>query len=108
MEDIDIAREYLQLEYPTFDKSDIDLEMKNFLPDDSDLENEADLKRLNLKKYATKGRAELESLRSELEKPSMKALAPEIQEKINFARNKINLTLSTVKKSKTQHPLSVR
>lgn len=82
--DIEVAREFLQMEYPTLNASEINLELQKFVPSEEDLENETALKNLELKKLATKGRAELDKLKKELKTP-VNQLSPELQSKIEYA-----------------------
>lgn len=69
------AREFLQIEYPSFTKEDIDQEMKKYkmISEDEDLDGDAEEKnaarKLELKKLATKGRAALEELKKGFELP---------------------------------------
>lgn len=66
VEDIDVAREFLQYEYPTFTKEEIDLELRKFKVSEYDEEEDIATKKLELKKYATKGRDVLKKLTEEL------------------------------------------
>lgn len=83
--DLEVAREFLQLEYPNSTKDEIDLELKKFITSEDDLDDEIAQKNWELKKYATKGRAELDKLKANLGQPSASSLPAELQEKINFA-----------------------
>ncbi len=83
--DADVAREFLQLEYPTFTREEINLELENLLPSEDDLDSEAAKKSLELKKYAIKGRKALEALKQDLGTPSTNSLTPEIKQKLEFA-----------------------
>lgn len=83
--DLEVAREFLQLEYPNSTKDEIDLELKKFITSEDDFDDEVAQKNWELKKYATKGRAELEKLKANLGQPSASPLPAELQEKINFA-----------------------
>lgn len=85
--DIDIAREALQLEYPTLSKEDIELELSTkFISDEDDLDIDIARKNLELKKYATKGRQALEQMKADLGKPSDYTLTPEIRQEVEFAK----------------------
>lgn len=82
MSDLDIAREYLQIEYPSLTPSEIELEMKQYVKSEDDLDDEAAMKQLSLKKYAAKGRQVLEGMKLELNSPSQAAISPEIKSKV--------------------------
>lgn len=84
--DLDIAREFLQLEYPTLTNQEVSLELQRFKADEDDLDSEIAQKNLELKKYATKGRAELEKLKMDLGQPSTSNLTPELKEQLDFAK----------------------
>lgn len=83
--DLEVAREVLRLEYPTFSDSDLDIELENFKVSEEDLESEAKKKSHELKKYATKGRKILEGLKTDLGQPSTASYTQEIKSKIEFA-----------------------
>jgi hypothetical protein len=85
--DLDVAREFLQIEYPTLTKDEIALELEQFVPADDDLDNETAKKNLALKKYATKGRSVLETMKAELGEPSQARFTPEVTEQLDFAKN---------------------
>lgn len=82
MSDLDIAREYLQIEYPSLTPSEIELEMKQYVKSEDDLDDEAAMKQLSLKKYAAKGRQVLEGMKLELNSPSQATISPEIKSKV--------------------------
>jgi hypothetical protein len=84
--DLEIAREFLQLEYPSFNPDEIELELQNFSPNEEDLDSEAARRALELKKYATKGRKALEGLKVELGEPSIAGLTPEIKKQLDYAK----------------------
>lgn len=84
--DLEVAREFLQIQYPTFTKDEIDLELEQFIVSDDDLDTDEARKKLNLKKYAIEGRKTLESMRAELGEPSTDYLTPEVKEQVNFAK----------------------
>jgi hypothetical protein len=84
MSDQEVAREYLRHEFPDFSEEDIQLELQQYIPDEDDLDREAALKKLNLKKLVMKGRRELDSLRLELGKPAPTKLTPEQEQAISF------------------------
>jgi len=85
--DLEIAREFLQIEYPTFTKEEIELELGNLAPSEDDYEDDAAKKALELKKIAIKGREVLETYKADLSKPSTSNLAPEIKQKLDFAED---------------------
>jgi len=85
--DLDIAREALQIKYPTFTKEEIELEMDSYKPSEDDFDTDAAKKALSLKKFAIEGRKVLEDLKVEFETPSTSNLAPEIKQKLEFADN---------------------
>lgn len=87
VDDLEVAREFLRLEYPTLDESEISLELKKFIPEEEDFDDEAAMKKLNLKKYALKGRKALEELKSNLGQPNEISYPREIQEKVKYAEN---------------------
>ena len=84
--DLDVAREYLQIQYPNFTKEEIEAEMQDFISDDMDMDNEINKKSRQLKKYATVGRAELKKLVAELGEPVKPSYSPEIQKDLELAK----------------------
>jgi len=85
--DLDIAREFLQIEYPTLTKEEVNLELElKFKEGEDDLDTDIARKKLELKKYASKGRNVLNELKGDLGEPSSFSLTPEIQEQVNFAK----------------------
>lgn len=85
--DADVAREFLQLEYPELSPEEIDLELSTkFISSEDDLDNEAALKNLELKKYASKGRKELDKLVSELGNPNQVSYPTEVQQDLAIAK----------------------
>ena len=85
--DIEIAREALQLEYPTLTREDIELELSTkFIQNEDDLDTDIARKNLELKKYATKGRQALEQMKGDLGQPSDYVLTPEIRQEVEFAK----------------------
>ncbi len=84
MDNIDVAREFLQIKYPTLSESNIELELKQYIASDDDLEYEVDMKNLQLEKLAIEGREKLGELKSTLELPDASRLTPEIQNKLKF------------------------
>ena len=83
--DIDIVRENLQLDYPDATAQEINLELSRLTPSEDDLEDDVARKNWELKKLATKGRAELDKLKSNLSEPTTTHLPEEIQNKVSFA-----------------------
>ncbi len=67
MSNIDVAREILQYRYSELTPEEIQLELSNFVPREDDLEEDIARKNLNLKKFATDGRKELNSLKSQFD-----------------------------------------
>ena len=87
LKDLDVARELLQHEYPTLTEDEIQFELKrNFIASETDLDDEATSKNLDLKKYASRGRTVLGELVSKLDTPSMKSLPPEIEKEVNYSK----------------------
>lgn len=84
LDDLQVAREFLQHEYPTFTKEEIEAELKSFSPDDMDLDDEAATKARKLKKYAIEGRKVLDGLRADLE--STPKFSPEVQQDLDLAK----------------------
>ena len=85
--DIDIVRENLQLEYPNATAEEINIEIERLTPSEVDLEEDVARKNWELKKLATKGRAKLEELKSNLSEPSPTSIPKEFQEKISYAES---------------------
>jgi len=87
VDDIQVAREFLQIEYPTLTSEEIEFELeRNFIADeDVDLDDEIRLKNLELKKYASKGRPKLQEMVKEFGSPTQTNLPPELQDKIQYA-----------------------
>ena len=85
--DIDIAREFLQIEFPELSPEEIDLDLsQRFLSSEDDLDRDIALKNLELKKYAIKGRGELNKLKSELSTPNTANFTPEVQQDLQIAK----------------------
>ena len=87
VDDIQVAREFLQIEYPTLTPEEIEFELeRNFIADEEvDLDDEIRLKNLELKKYASKGRPKLQEMVKEFGSPTQDHLPQELQEKIQYA-----------------------
>jgi hypothetical protein len=100
--DLDVAREFLQIEYPTLSTEEVNLELQKFQASEDDLEDDVARKNLELKKYATKGRQTLESFKAELGEPSANMLPPEIQEQLNFAKD-VQSQIDSNKKSQEEY-----
>ena len=107
MEDIDIAREALRLEYPTFSPKEIQEELAQFMPSDEDYDNEAAKKARELKKYVTKGKVALNSLKSELGEASSDLFSPEVKQKITFA-DEVSAKILSNQAQQKEHNSSVR
>ena len=86
VDDFEVARELLQLEYPTLTSDEIQLELERYAPDELDDDREAAYKRLELKKLATRGREVLSNFKADLEKPSEALLSPELKQDLELAR----------------------
>lgn len=86
VDDFEVVRELLQLEYPTLTSDEIQLELERYAPDDLDDDREAAYKKLELKKLATRGREVLSSFKADLEKPSEALLSPELKQDLELAR----------------------
>lgn len=90
--DIDVAREFLQLEYPELTPEQIDLELNHkYLASEEDLDTDVALKNLELKKLASKGRKELTKLVSDLGTLKTDNLAPEVKQDLEIAKQYKNL-----------------
>jgi hypothetical protein len=85
--DDQIAREFLQIEYPELTPEEVDLELDTkFISSEDDLDNEAALKKLELKKYASKGRKELSKLVSEFGERGEVNYPKEVQQDLAIAK----------------------
>tara|TARA_R110000851_G_scaffold291462_2_gene445813 strand:+ start:7995 stop:9188 length:1194 start_codon:yes stop_codon:yes gene_type:complete len=96
MEDIDVAREILQVRYPELDESGIELELEQYIAVEEDLDREQAMKTHQLKKLAIEGRRELGELKSALDLPDTSVLTPEIQSQLKFVEEiKADVKVST-------------
>jgi hypothetical protein len=86
LNDLDVAREFLQHEYPTFTPAEINEELKSFQSDDMDDDSDISKKARELKKYSTKGRSVLGELVSQLGDVSATTLPPEVQKDLQLAK----------------------
>jgi hypothetical protein len=86
MSDLDVARETLQHEYPSLTPAEIDAELKSFIPNDLDDEEDISTKARNLKKYSTKGRDTLQKLVSDLGDVPQQMFSPEVQQDLKLAK----------------------
>lgn len=84
VEDKVIAREYLQLKYPTFTEQEIAFKMQSMLPSEDDLEDDLMRKNIELKTFASEGRGHLNSLRKELGTPVANLMTDEVKEKVSY------------------------
>jgi hypothetical protein len=85
--DDQIAREFLQMEYPELTPDEVELELSTkFISSEEDLDTEASLKKLELKKYASKGRKELSKLVSELGERGEVNYPEEVQQDLEIAK----------------------
>jgi len=105
MSDEQVAREYLQVEFPDFNEEEISLELEDYLPSDNDEFSDdprvALRKGVKLKKLASKARTELNKLRSEFDtvNPTSNSLTTEQQSDLKLASD----YKEAVKKSQTQN-----
>ena len=100
--DADIAREFLQIEFPELTQDEIELEVsQKFLSSEDDFDNEIAIKNLELKKYASKGRKELNKLVSDLGNPNPANLTPEHQQDLAIAKEYKELKAQSVVDNKT-------
>lgn len=86
LSDLDVAREFLQHEYPTFTPSEIDAELNSFIANDLDDDDDINTKSRQLKKYSTKGRDTLQKLVSNLDSVAQTSLPPEVQQDLELAK----------------------
>lgn len=86
LSDVEVAREFLQHQYPSFTKEEIEEELNSLIPSEDDLEYEAKNKSRQLKKYALQGRGVLKEFVSELGKPTQTSLSPEVQQDLELAK----------------------
>jgi hypothetical protein len=100
--DMDVAREFLQLEYPDSTPKELNLELKKFMESEDDLEEDLEQKQWELKKYAIKGRKELDKLKTDLGEPNQSSLSPEIREKVELA-DKIKSQVETNTKAQEDY-----
>lgn len=99
--DEQVAREYLQLEYPELSPEDINLELTHkYISSDDDLDSEASIKNLELKKIANKGRKALGELVSELGTPNQTEYSAEVQQDIAIAKQFKTLQSNNVQATK--------
>jgi hypothetical protein len=85
--DNQIAREFLQMEYPELTPEEVELELSTkFISSEDDMDNEAALKNLELKKYASKGRKELSKLVSEFGERGEVNYPEEVQQDLAIAK----------------------
>ena len=107
MNEIDVAREALQLEFPTFSPEEIQAELLQFTPNDEDYDEEKAKKARELKKYVTKGKVALNALKGELGEASSNLISPEVQKKITFA-DKVSAKILSSQAEVKEHNTSVR
>lgn len=86
LSDMDVAKEFLQYEYPELTEKEISLELRKYQSTEDDFEDESALKTLELKKLATKGRKVLQELNTQLEQPNTANLTPELKQDLEIAR----------------------
>lgn len=84
MSDIEVAREALQLKYPTLSEEKINtLIKKDFLPNEDDLEEESEYKAIELEKFAADARRELEKFKSKFDSPDEGFMPKNVREKLS-------------------------
>jgi len=85
--DADVAREFLQLQYPELTPEEIDLELnRKYIASEDDFSDDKAIKNLELKKLASKGRKELIKLVSDLGNPNATSYTPEVQSDLDLAK----------------------
>ena len=85
--DADVAREFLQLQYPELTPDEVQFELdRKYLSSEDDFKDDATLKNLELKKLASQGRKELSKLISDLGNPNPVNLTPEVQKDLDLAK----------------------
>jgi hypothetical protein len=86
--DADVAREFLQLQYPELTSEEIDFELnRKYISSEDDFNEDKTLKNLELKKLASKGRKELQKLVSDLGSPNPVNYTPEVQKDLELAKS---------------------
>lgn len=96
--DVEVAREFLQLEYPELTPEDIQLELDTkYISSEDDMDSDAALKNLELKKLVAKGRKELGKLVSDLGEPNTPKLSKEMQQDLQLAKQFKQLQADSVK-----------
>ena len=86
--DADVAREFLQLQYPELTSEEIDFELnRKYISSEDDFNDDKTLKNLELKKLASKGRKELQKLVSDLGNPNPVNYTPEVQKDLELAKS---------------------
>tara|TARA_R110000796_G_scaffold59371_4_gene136841 strand:- start:14224 stop:15459 length:1236 start_codon:yes stop_codon:yes gene_type:complete len=85
--DEQVAREFLQLQYPELTPEEINLEVnRKYLSSEDDFDDDRDIKNLELKKIASQGRKELQKLVSDLGNPTPANYTPEVQQDLDLAK----------------------
>lgn len=107
LSDMDVAREFLQHEYPNFNEEEIKLELSKFQTTDDDFEGDSKMKNLELKKYATRGRNVLGEMKSELGEPSAQSLPKDVQESVELAK-KIKEQYTTQQKQQEEYTSKIK
>ena len=85
--DLDVVREALQLQYPSFTAEEINMELAEYITSEDDFDDDKAKKSLALKKLAIEGRKKLSELKAELSEPSTNYLTPEVKKKLEFAES---------------------
>lgn len=86
LSDLDIAREMIKIEYPDLTPEEVEFELKGFEPLEEDFDDDVKRKSIALKKYASKGRETLNSLKSSFNTPVPANYSPEVQADLELAR----------------------
>lgn len=85
--DEQVAREFLQLQYPELTPEEINLEVnRKYLSSEDDFDDDKAIKNLELKKIASLGRKELQKLVSDLGNPTPANYTPEVQQDLEIAK----------------------
>lgn len=85
--DADVAREFLQLQYPELTPEEINLELnRKYLSSEDDFDDDKAFKNLELKKLASQGRKELQKLVSDLGNPNVAEYSPEVKQDLDLAK----------------------
>jgi hypothetical protein len=108
MSNIEVAREILQHRHSDLTDAEISLDLQKYIPDEDDSDSEGAIKSLNLKKFASQGRRELNDLKLEFDSPlpASSALTPEQREDLDFA-SQVKSEMSQNQKTSDQYDLKI-